>query len=128
MLVRPFPVNHPQGAHGFRIEVDGASLVYATDYEHGSPSHDEGLREVASGADVLISDAQYTPDEYALRRAGATRPGSTRPPWPPRPRASGGCCCSTTTRRTTTTRWTGSARGAGAVPGDGVLATEGLEV
>ena len=68
MTVRPFPLHHPQGAHGFRIEVDGAAVVYATDYEHGSAAHDEGLREVAHGADVLISDAQYTPDEYALRR------------------------------------------------------------
>ncbi|WP_412070526.1 MBL fold metallo-hydrolase [Rubrivirga sp. IMCC43871] len=68
MTVRPFPVFHPQGAHGFRIECDGAVVVYATDYEHGSPSHDEGLREVARGADVLISDAQYTPEEYALRQ------------------------------------------------------------
>lgn len=68
MTVRPFPLNHPQGAHGFRVEADGATVVYATDYEHGSPVHDEGLREVAQGADVLISDAQYTPDEYAIRQ------------------------------------------------------------
>ena len=67
ITVRPFPVFHPQGAHGYRIESDGAVLVYATDYEHGSAVHDEGLREVTRGADLLISDAQYTPDEYALR-------------------------------------------------------------
>ena len=67
LTVRPFPVHHPQGAHGFRIEGGGAVVVYATDYEHGSPAHDAGLREVARGADVLVSDAQYTPDEYALR-------------------------------------------------------------
>ena len=67
MTVRPFPVNHPQGAHGFRIECDGATLVYATDYEHGDPVVDEGMREAVRDADVLISDAQYTPDEYALR-------------------------------------------------------------
>ena len=67
MTVRPFPVNHPQGAHGFRIECGGATLVYATDYEHGVPHFDAGLREAVRGADVLISDAQYTPDEYALR-------------------------------------------------------------
>ena len=67
MTVRPFPLNHPQGAHGFRIECAGATLVYATDYEHGVRAFDEGLREAARGADVLISDAQYTPDEYALR-------------------------------------------------------------
>ena len=67
MTVQPFPVNHPQGAHGYRIEAGGASVVYATDYEHGSAAHDAGLRAVAHGADLLISDAQYTPDEYALR-------------------------------------------------------------
>lgn len=67
MTVRPFPVNHPQGAHGFRIECGGATLVYATDYEHGVPAFDAGLREFVRDADVLISDAQYTPDEYALR-------------------------------------------------------------
>ncbi len=68
MTIRPFPVFHPQGAHGFRIECDGAVVVYATDYEHGSSTHDEGLCEVARDADVLISDAQYTPEEYALRQ------------------------------------------------------------
>lgn len=68
LTVRPFPLYHPQGAHGFRIEFDGAAVVYATDYEHGLPSFDAGLRDVARGADLLISDAQFTPDEYALRR------------------------------------------------------------
>ncbi|HEX8297782.1 MAG TPA: MBL fold metallo-hydrolase [Rubricoccaceae bacterium] len=67
MTIRPFPVNHPQGAHGFRIECGGATLVYATDYEHGIASFDAGLREAVRDADVLISDAQYTPDEYRLR-------------------------------------------------------------
>ena len=67
MTVRPFPLFHPQGAHGYVIEADGARAVYATDYEHGSATHDAGLLEVARGADLLISDAQYTPDEYALR-------------------------------------------------------------
>ena len=67
ITVRPFPVNHPQGAHGFRIESGGATLVYATDYEHGVASFDAGLREAVRGADVLVSDAQYTPDEYTLR-------------------------------------------------------------
>ena len=68
MTVLPFPLCHPQGNHGYRIEVDGAVVVYATDYEHGSVVHDEGLREIVRGADLLISDAQYTPDEYALRK------------------------------------------------------------
>lgn len=66
--VRPFPLNHPQGASGYRIEAGGASLVYAPDYEHGHADLDRVLREAARGADLLISDAQFTPDEYALRQ------------------------------------------------------------
>jgi phosphoribosyl 1,2-cyclic phosphodiesterase len=68
MRVRPFPVHHPQGAHGFRIEAEGAVVVYATDYEHGDPACDAGLLDVARGCDLLISDAQFTPDEYPLRK------------------------------------------------------------
>jgi phosphoribosyl 1,2-cyclic phosphodiesterase len=62
--VQPFPMNHPQGAIGYRIEHQGASIVYASDLEHGDARLDQVLRENASGADVLIYDAQYTPEEY----------------------------------------------------------------
>jgi phosphoribosyl 1,2-cyclic phosphodiesterase len=64
LTVRPFPLNHPQGASGCRVEADGVVIVYATDYEHGDPEHDCILREYSQGADVLICDAQYTPAEY----------------------------------------------------------------
>ena len=43
---------------------DSAVIVYATDYEHGIPALDKQMREFAEGADVLICDAQYTPQEY----------------------------------------------------------------
>ena len=65
--VRPFPLYHPQGSYGFRIEAGGASFVYATDYEHGDADLEARFVEAARGADVLYSDAQYTPDEYELR-------------------------------------------------------------
>lgn len=68
MRVIPFPLHHPQNATGYRIEVDGAAIVYATDHEHGNADCDRGLRQVAHGADVLIYDAQYTPQEYERRR------------------------------------------------------------
>ena len=38
-------------------------MVYATDTEHYS-CVDPTLRRLAQGADVLIYDAQYTPEEY----------------------------------------------------------------
>src|SRR5690349_24697575 len=36
LTVYPFPLHHPQGATGFRIEVDGFVITYACDREHGS--------------------------------------------------------------------------------------------
>ena len=68
VVLDPFPLNHPQGATGFRIELDGAVITHASDVEHGNPKLDETLRKFAQDADVLIYDAQYTPEEYERRR------------------------------------------------------------
>jgi phosphoribosyl 1,2-cyclic phosphodiesterase len=66
--IRPFPLHHPNGATGYRVESPDRSIVYASDHEHGNPSADATLREYAQDADVLIYDAQYTPEEYEHRR------------------------------------------------------------
>jgi phosphoribosyl 1,2-cyclic phosphodiesterase len=63
-LVRPFALNHPQGASGYRIQCGDSVVVYATDYEPGVPELDEILLAHTQNADVLICDAQYTPAEY----------------------------------------------------------------
>jgi len=68
MKVIPFPLNHPQNATGYRVEVDGAVIVYATDYEHGNAKLDDTLRRYADGADILICDAQYAPSEYETHK------------------------------------------------------------
>ena len=57
-------LNHPQGCLGYRIDCDDGVFVYATDHEHGNPKYDDGLRELACGADLLVYDGQYTPAEY----------------------------------------------------------------
>jgi phosphoribosyl 1,2-cyclic phosphodiesterase len=64
LKVQPFRLNHPQGATGYRIESNGAVVVYATDREHGHPKLDDVMQEYAHNADILIHDAQYTPEEY----------------------------------------------------------------
>jgi phosphoribosyl 1,2-cyclic phosphodiesterase len=66
--VESFPLNHPQGAYGYRIEAGGKSIVYATDLEHGDSQLDRVLRDHASNADVLIYDAQYNDEEYVAHR------------------------------------------------------------
>ena len=63
-------LNHPQGCSGFRLEMNSKVLVYATDHEHGNAEADRAMRELAKDADLLISDAQYTPEEYAAGKAG----------------------------------------------------------
>lgn len=55
--------NHPGGVVAYRVEHAGRSIVYATDTEHYA-CVDPALRTLCEGADVLVYDAQYTPDEY----------------------------------------------------------------
>jgi phosphoribosyl 1,2-cyclic phosphodiesterase len=56
-------LNHPDPVYGYRLEHAGQSIVYATDTEHFA-CVDPTLKKLASGADILIYDAQYTPEEY----------------------------------------------------------------
>src|SRR5262249_33444801 len=56
-------LNHPDPVFGWRLEHRGRSVVYATDTEHYA-CVDPVLRRLAAGADVLIYDAQYPPEEY----------------------------------------------------------------
>ena len=68
VCVEPFPMNHPQGATGFRIQAGSRVITHASDLEHGDPEFDKILRQFAQDRDVLIYDAQFTPDEYPMRK------------------------------------------------------------
>jgi phosphoribosyl 1,2-cyclic phosphodiesterase len=59
-------LNHPDPVYGYRLEHAGQSIVYATDTEHFS-CVDPTLKKLAAGADILIYDAQYTPEEYPTK-------------------------------------------------------------
>ncbi len=73
--VRTRALQHPQGVLGYRVEAGGRSLCFATDTEHPSDgSVDEALLDLAQDVDLLIYDAQYTPEEYD-GRAGPPRRG-----------------------------------------------------
>ena len=63
-------LNHPQGCLGFRLESREGTLVYATDNEPGHPLFDKNVRKLAQGADILIYDAQYLPEEYEAKKRG----------------------------------------------------------
>jgi ribonuclease BN (tRNA processing enzyme) len=68
-------LNHPALTLGYRLEVDGATVVYASDHEPhdqalaaggdiGQNRYDEAHARFIAGADLLIHDAQYRASEY----------------------------------------------------------------
>jgi phosphoribosyl 1,2-cyclic phosphodiesterase len=63
-------LHHPQGCLGYRFDTPQGSVVYATDNEPGAPEFDANIRRLALGADVLIYDAQYSPEQVASTRKG----------------------------------------------------------
>ena len=68
--VTAVPLHHPDGVLGYRLEWQGATVVIATDVEHGVPDSDARLLELAEGADVLFYDGQYLPDQYQAAKIG----------------------------------------------------------
>jgi len=82
-------VNHPAFALGYRLDAGGHSLVYISDnepfdrevarslknvekvitdkYAEGKGDPNQRIFDFARGADVLIHDATYTPEEYVNR-------------------------------------------------------------
>jgi phosphoribosyl 1,2-cyclic phosphodiesterase len=59
--------SHRGDAYGYRIEEGGKILVYCTDVEH-MDGIDPNVVALSKNADLLIHDAQYTPDELKVKR------------------------------------------------------------
>jgi CheY-like chemotaxis protein len=84
-------LNHPAMTLGYRIEADGVALVYLVDHEPfsdelwradavpgqiGSILHEGDRRHALfmADADLVIHDAQYTPEEYRLKKTWGHSP------------------------------------------------------
>jgi ribonuclease BN (tRNA processing enzyme) len=66
IVVDAFDVNHPNGAFGLKFTFPGGkSAVFISD--NGPEPDNRYLIDKISGADVLIHDAQYLPEEYLHR-------------------------------------------------------------
>lgn len=75
IVIRTRYLNHPALTIAFRIEVDGAVVVYACDHEPHSREAADGISpldgqdlahaEFLRDADLVIHDAQYLASEYA---------------------------------------------------------------
>ena len=65
--VRTAPLNHPDGATGYRLEYHGTAICYVTDTEHIPGKPDQNILGLIEGADVLIYDSTYTEKEFPAR-------------------------------------------------------------
>jgi len=72
--VRSRWVRHVGPTLGFRVELNGVSVAYVPDHGQGcGPEHADDyipheILELCDGVDLLIHDAQHTPEEYAPKR------------------------------------------------------------
>lgn len=62
-------VPHTDTTFGYRIERNGVSVAYVSDHQQSidGESIDASVLELVDGVDVLIHDAQYTPEEFARK-------------------------------------------------------------
>jgi phosphoribosyl 1,2-cyclic phosphodiesterase len=69
LVITSFPLPHPGGCLAYRIRQGRRSLVYATDYEFQDPDSRQAAEfaAFARGADLFISDTQYTHLESIAR-------------------------------------------------------------
>ncbi len=68
LTIAPIPISHPNGGYGYRFTENGKTFVFLTDNELGH-RHPQGLSpeayaEFSADADLLIHDAEFTPEEY----------------------------------------------------------------
>jgi phosphoribosyl 1,2-cyclic phosphodiesterase len=74
VTIRTRYLNHPALTFGYRLEAEGATIVYSSDHEPHSRHLADGTGEIGgedrrhcdflSGADLVIHDAQYNAEEY----------------------------------------------------------------
>ncbi len=66
--IEPIPLSHPNGGSGYKFTEDGKSFVFLTDnelgYVHPGGKSFDDYRAFCEGVDLLIHDAEYTPEEY----------------------------------------------------------------
>lgn len=72
VVVDSIPLHHPQGGFGFRFREGEKTVVFVTDNELGEEACagrcPEEYVDFCKEADILIHDAQYTPEEIEERR------------------------------------------------------------
>jgi len=68
LWVSSIPLSHPNEGVGYKFEEGGKKFVFLTDnelsYQHPGGMLFKDYRNFCAGADLLIHDAEYTPEDY----------------------------------------------------------------
>lgn len=62
------PMNHPNGSYGYRFEWCGHIVAVTLDHEHGHEEYDLNIVRLWEGADVVVTEVQYTSGMYDTRK------------------------------------------------------------
>ncbi len=72
LLIQPIPISHPNQGNGYKFSENGKSFIFLTDNElefvHPGGLGFDDYVQFSKGADLLIHDAEYTPEESASRQ------------------------------------------------------------
>ncbi len=64
VVVKTAPLNHPNRATGYRVEIGKKAICYVTDTEHVPGRPDANVLKLIEGADIVVYDSTYTDEEY----------------------------------------------------------------
>ncbi|MHA1558324.1 MAG: MBL fold metallo-hydrolase [Alphaproteobacteria bacterium] len=68
ITLKTFPLNHPNGAVGYRIFYKGSSICYMTDHEHTPGREDISLINFIKNTDLLIYDSSFSDEDFHLHK------------------------------------------------------------
>lgn len=73
--VTPFPLHHPGGGFGWRFDMpDGRGVAIVSDNEPKDAASERRTVQWLNGLDLLIHDAQYTPEGYPRKKGWGHSP------------------------------------------------------
>ena len=65
LVVKTGPLEHEDGATGYRLEAHGRAFCYVTDTEHVPGQRDERSLALIKDADLVVYDSTYTDEEFS---------------------------------------------------------------
>ncbi len=80
IVVKSISLNHPNGCLGYKITCQNKSVAYISDHEH-TESSKQSMVDFLKDTNLVIFDAQYTPEEYSGSDGSGGRKGWGHSTW-----------------------------------------------